>query len=220
MANPKKLLKQLKLLMPIAITLEDPISKAPITIGYDNLHALLIVDVDALGLESQVNASLYAEMARFQRAAEYAAARADGKYRAWKAQMQDELRAQYTKEGKAKPPTAKALEDYYRNHPDYEDQSSAGERFKAIAGLFEDLKWAFKMKADMISDQSKIIGGYESVTRREESAAERERLADYHSIAEEVANISRQAGSSQAALDLLSGKTSETEAKRQSRELP
>jgi succinyl-CoA synthetase beta subunit len=215
-ANPKKLLKQLKLSMPVAVTLEDPVSGSPITLAYENLHSLLLVDVNALVLEEQVIASLYAEMARFQRAAEYAASKADGRYRAWRAQIQDEAREEAKASGK-KAPTVKALEDAYRGHADYDAKSNEGKRLEAIAGLFDDLKWAFRMKADVMREQSRIIGGYESVERAEAAvAAEQERLADYVSLAEEIGRISQEAGSSQATLDLLN----QTKTKRQPRGLP
>lgn len=216
--NPKKLLKQLKLAMPIALTLEDPVTGGPITIGYENLHSLLIVDVNALVLEEQVISSLYAEMARFQRASEYAAARADGRYRSWRSQVQDDAREAAKKAGK-KAPTVKALEDAYRSHPDYDEKSNEGKRLEAIAGLFEDLKWAFKMKAEMMRDQSRIVSGFEGAVREEHEA---ERMQDYISIAEEVGRISVASGSAQATLDLLKGgeEKNTEEPKRQRRELP
>ncbi len=203
--KPQKILEQLKLLMPVALTLEDPISKQPITVAYENLHALLIIDLNSLPFEAQVVAALYAEMARFQRAAEYAAGRAEVRYRKWKAAKGDELRAA-RKTAKEKPPTAAQVEAYYRDHADYEKMSEEPERMKAIAGLFDDLKWSFRMKSQMMSDVTRSLSGYESAARAEESASSAHtRLADYTSLAEEASRIASESGSSEAMAELLSG---------------
>lgn len=202
--KPAKILEQLKLIMPIAVTLEDPISRAPVTLAYENLHQLLVLDVPNLMLESQVIANLYAEMARFQRAAEYRAARAEVAYRKWKSAKVDELREARKKAGaKEKAPTVAEGEAYYRDHAEYEEKSEEPERWKAIAGLFDDLKWAFRMKSDHIKDASRTLAGYERAAGAEARAEER--LTDYRSLAEEAADIAKQSGSSEAARALLEG---------------
>lgn len=211
--KPKAILKKLKLAMPIDVTVEDPLTKQPIVVAYDNLHSLLVLDLDHLDLEAQVVANLYAEMSRIEHAFRFEAARSEGRYRTWRAKVQDELRAEHKKEGK-KAPTKVALEDHYRSHPDYDEMNNAGKRFEALAGFFHDLKWAFKMKSEQMSDQSRSVGGYAATARNEESTSEaHERLADYENLSKEAAAIAAASGSSAGLAELLSGKTPEEPSK-------
>lgn len=208
--KPSAILKKLKLAMPIDVTVEDPLTRQPIVVAYENLHSLLVVDIQRLDLESQVLANLYAEMARIEHAFEYEAARAEGKYRAWRSKMQDECREKAKEEGKKRPTNAQA-EDYYRNHPDYDEMVNRGKRFEALSGFFGDLKWAFKMKSEHVADSRKAVAGYERTARNEDG--EQERITDYENLATQANEIANTSGSQQALGDLLAGK-SKTKAPR------
>lgn len=213
--KPAAILKQLKLAMPIEVTIEDPLTQQPIVVSYENLHSLLVLDVEHLTLEAQVLANLYAEMARLQRAFEFEGSKAEGRYRAWKAQMAEECEKvtpeKKTASGKRaakQGPTVAEVEAYYRQHEDYEVMSSEPARLKAIAGFFDDLKWAFKMKSEMTSDQSKMVAGFERVARNEGAVEYRDngaedRLSAYENIAAEAARIAAESGSSGELADLL-----------------
>lgn len=210
--KPEAILKKLKLVMPITLTLEDPITRQPITISYENMHQMLLVDLTALPLEDQIVSALYAEMGRFQRASEYAVGRAEIRYRKWKAVRSEELKTD-RKNKKEKAPTKEAVEAYYRDHEEYEHISGECDRLKAIAGLFDDLKWSFKMKSTHMQSASRMILGYEQMQGASErmaasGSAERasDRLNDYISLAEQ-------------AIALTVGAVSGTEPKRTARPL-
>jgi hypothetical protein len=207
MLKPTAILAKLRLQMPLAVTIEDPLSRQPIAVSYDNLHSLLVLDSEHLVLEGQIIANLYAEMARLQRAAEFEAAKAEGRYRSWKVQMVEELgqnipekKTQAGKRASKQGPTTAEGESYYRAHADYARVSSEPPRWRAIAGFFDDLKWAFKIKSQMMTDQSKIIAGYESTVRAE---GQTERLSHYENLAQEAQNIAAASGSSEAFAAML-----------------
>lgn len=205
--KPSAILKKLKLAMPIEVAVEDPLTRQPIIVSYENLHSLLVLDLEHLDLEAQVISNLYAEMARIERAFQFEAAKADGRYRTWRSKIQDELREDHKKK-KLKAPTQKALEDHYRGHEDYDEKSSEGKRYEALSGFFSDLKWAFKMKSEMLGDQNKMVAGFERASRNESRASDDgERLSDYENIAQEAARIAAESGSSESMRDLLSSKT-------------
>ena len=212
-ASPKAILRQFKD-FPVNLTVEDPISQNPITITYENLHSLLALDVNNLTFEAQVVSNVYAEMARFERAAKWEAERAEGRYRAWKVAMSKELADNMPEKKTAKGaraakqgPTVAEVEAYYRDHKDYEQYALAGKRMEAISALFGDLKWAFKMKAEMLSNQAQMMAGFESTVRSEEHSAETaERLADYQNLAMEAASIAASSNVYQDAQETLSGK--------------
>lgn len=220
--KPEAILKQLKLAMPIAITIEDPGTRQPIVVAYENLHSLLVVDLQHIQLERQVVTNLYAEMGRLERACQFEAGRSEGRYRAWKAGMGKECAVntpeKKTAAGKLaakQGPTQSEIETYYRTHQDYDLLSSEPERFRALAGFFSDLKWAFKMKSEMIVEQGKTLGGYEATARNEETAeGEQTRLASYENIAKEAASIAAQSGSSEGLADLLSSTPTEDETEK------
>ena len=192
--RPAAILEKLKLEMKLAVQLEDPTDNSPIALAYENLHTLIVVDTENLVFEGQVIANLYAEMGRFQRAAEYAAAIAEAKYRSWKGQRSEELKAQ-RRTAKEKPPTAEAVESYYRDHADYEKMTSAAARYTAIAGLFEDLKYAFRMKSEVLRDQNRIVGGFERIENNADRlSTSSERMEDYAQVFEgsDAAQVARQ----------------------------
>jgi len=240
--KPAKILEHLNLLMGIVLTIEDPISRQPITLSYENLHSLLVIDMDQLPLEGQIVANLYAEMARFQRACEFAADRAEFRYAQWKSAKVDEFRSKASRAAPApepepaaepeaaapgkKPKAAKAPaapkatvadgEAYYRGHPDYLALAEEPKRLRAIAGLFEDLKWGFKMKSENMRDANKTVGGYGATDRDGDAAGASaepsprfasmtERLNEYTSFAQEASRLSQESGASEAMKQLLAG---------------
>ena len=75
------------------------------------------------------------------------ALRAEVVYRQWKAQRAIEAR-----EASEKKLTGAQVEEAYRTHADYESMASEESRWHALAGLFDDLKWAVRMKSDRIRD--------------------------------------------------------------------
>lgn len=193
--KPEKILEQLKLHMPVSLTLEDPITQEPMVISYENLHALLVIDGNNLAFESQVVTNLYTEMARWERGAEFAAAREKARYARWKSEKADECRAQA--KGNKKP-TVNEIESYYRSLEDYEDKAMAEARMLAIAGLFGDLKRAFGFKSKHISDAHRATAGYEQVARREDEDADG-RMTDYATYHQMQAELSRRESESGAA---------------------
>lgn len=186
--KPEKILENLRLLMPVSMSFSDPLGGPAITVEHANLHALLVIDADRLAVEGQQIANIYAEMARYQRAAEYAADIAEVRYVKWKSAEELRFRASRTqvadepedaappadapadgkkkKAPKAAPrPTVAEAEAAYRDHPDYERMSVEPKRLRAIAGIFEDLKWAAKMKSEHIREAAKLLGGYMATDR-------------------------------------------------------
>jgi len=184
--KPEKILEYLRLLMPVSMSFSDPLGGPAITVEHANLHALLVIDADRLAVEGQQIANIYAEMARYQRAAEYAADIAEVRYVKWKSAEELRFRASRTQvadepedtappdaaEGKKKKatkadprPTVAEAEAAYRDHPDYERMSVEPKRLRAIAGIFEDLKWAAKMKSEHIREAAKLLGGYMATDR-------------------------------------------------------
>lgn len=184
----EKLLENLRLVMPARATWDDPLGGPPVVCDHANLHALLIVDADNLPIEGQLVSNLYAEMARYQRAAEYAADIAEIRYVKWKSAKELEYRAARASTGdvpasepepsaegekkkaakapKAARPTVAETEAAYRDHPDYERMSLEPRRLRAVAGVFDDLKWAFKMKSEHIREAGRLLGGYLGAERK------------------------------------------------------
>lgn len=180
------ILKRMRLSMPVQMTLTDVITGQPITISHDNLHQLLIADLNNVELESQLISNLYAEMSRFQAAAEYAATRGEAEYRAWRSKVQTEFREAREKAGEKKP-TVKMVEDHYRNHPEYDLMTNAGKRYEAVAKFFGNLAKAFYMKSRVLSDHTRAQTGYD-LTEKNASDAE-ERLGAYSSLRAEADKI-------------------------------
>lgn len=227
----EKILDNLRLLMPMAAAFEDPLGGPQIVCQHDNLHRLLVVDADRLPIEGQTVANLYAEMARYQRAAEYAADIAEVRYIRWKSGKELEYRAQRAaspepnetppateaegepkaKGKKAAPkapprPTVAETEAAYRDHPDYERMSLEPKRLRAIAGVFEDLKWAFKMKSEHIREAGKLLGGYLSTDRAPTPTApgDEDPISSLEEMQADAERVVRASGSSEALAALLS----------------
>ena len=202
-ASSAEIIRRLKLEMPISVTYVDPFTGGPMTMHRENVLALLVVDTHNLIIEGQACAALYAEMGRFARAATYATAQAETKYRKWKAQMRHECAAntpeKKTAAGKKaakQGPTGDEVETYYRMHKDYEEIANAPHKLAAQAGLFEDLRWAFKLKAETHNDQTKLLGGHERTMRMDDS---NERLTELESLQREANDIIAASGSAAAA---------------------
>jgi hypothetical protein len=220
--NPKNILKKLKLSMPVpALTLVDPMTDQPIVIEYDDLHSLIVFGSGANTVDWQVNSNLYAEMARYQRAAELGAKKATKQYAMWKSAMADELRAQRKAAAKgteakaakgtkaapsAKAPTGNEIESYYRAHEEYEARSSEPDRMQAIADLFGDLKMAFKMKAEAMRELGRTVSGFEGTSRAEEDTAA---AIPHEDLDDELVSEARQNGSLDAWERIVSGKANE-----------
>lgn len=198
--NYAEIVRRMKLDFPITHTVPDVFTGGPITISRDNILNLLVVDADNPVLEGQVVSALYGEMARFKRATELAAAKAEASFRKWKAARGHELTAKMPekktaagKKSAKQGPTTTEMEAYYRDHKDYDLMHDEPARLNACAGLFEDLMWAFKMKSEMLSDLNKLVGGFYATEARGDRVAHGNggdlRLTDYASLAAEASNL-------------------------------
>ena len=189
------LLKRLRLEMPVQLTLEDPLTQQPMSCNYENLHQLLALNLDNLSLEEQLVTNLYAEMGRFQRAAEYAQTVATARYAKWKSQKAVELADKQPpkKTAAGKPaarqgPTQAEVEAYYRDQDDYEELQKEPARLAAIAGIMADLKRAFEIKSRMASDQVRTLGAYEKMARDHDSNAQSQ-METFEALAAEANQI-------------------------------
>jgi len=202
-ASSAAIIRRVKLEMPISVTYEDPFTGGPMTMHRENVLALLVVDTHNLIVEGQACAALYAEMGRFARAAQLAADKAETRYRKWKAQMRHECASKSepkkTASGKLaskQGPTGDEVETYYRTHADYEAMANEPRTLGAQAGIFEDLRWAFKLKGETHSDQVKLLGGHERTMRMDDS---NERLGELESLQKEAEEIIAASGSAELA---------------------
>jgi hypothetical protein len=155
--------------MPVMLTMRDPFSGNPYTISKENLLALLVLDTARLTFEGQVVAALHAEIARASRACESEAMYAEIAYRKWKATHAMAMRSGETKM------TEKAIEESYRVKAEYEEMSSAPERWNLLARLFADLRDSVRLKAEMIKAHERSL---DERTRAEPSES-LDRLEDY-----------------------------------------
>jgi hypothetical protein len=181
-ARSAEIIRRLKLEMPVEVTLPDVISSKPFSIRRDNVLALLTIDTANLLVEGQSVAAFYVEMGRAQRAAELAAAKAEIIYRKWKADQSSRFRISRSE----KKPTKDECEENYRTNPAYEEMASASEKFKALAGLFDDIKRGFDIKGRVVHDQTTMVLGHERATRADDDF---DRLSEMESIEEEVAQM-------------------------------
>jgi len=203
-ASSAEIIRRLKLEMPISVVYEDPFPPhGPMSMHRENVLALLVVDTHNLVIDGQACAALYAEMGRFARAAQLAADKAETRYRKWKAQMRHECAAKAapkkTAGGKLaakQGPTGDEVETYYRTHKDYEALANEPRTLAAQAGLFEDLRWAFKLKAETHNDHAKLLGGHERTMRMDDA---NERLTELESLQREANEIIAASGSAEAA---------------------
>lgn len=168
---------------PVNLTIEDPASKQPTSISYENLHELLLIG-DAT-TDQFVLGNLYAEMGRWERYSEWEAAKADAAYNRWQARMAEECAAQTPekKTASGKPaakqgPTQDQIKSYYRLKDEYEQMRLEPVRLRAISGLFHDLKMAFHMKSKHVDRMNSDSGRYERVARAEDSMSYHAKMRD------------------------------------------
>ncbi len=159
-----ELVRKLKMYLPVTVTLSDPITGAPFVLERDNVLSDLIVDTVNLGAEVQTLSAHFVEFARAQRACEVSAAKAEAAYRRWKSQAMAQYRKDKIAAGE-KAPTVAQQEAHYRGLPDYEEMEHEPARLTALAGLFGDIKQAFRIKSDVMRNQIDNLRGYESVAR-------------------------------------------------------
>jgi len=217
--KPEVILKKLNLAMPMTVTLEDPVSRQPLTVSYDNLHALLVLDVEHMVLERQVIANIYAEMARLSAAAEFESVRAEIRYRQWRERVVEawaptvpEKKTAAGKKAAKQGPTKDECEAYYRTHDEYADMYADGARWKIIAELFKNLMWSFKLKSEALGAEEKAVGGFSAVVRNADTKPDsdgQQRLDTYENLSKEASEIAAASGSSQALADLLNGASSQ-----------
>jgi len=191
MTSSAEIIEKLRLKLPLAVTLHDPLSGGPFTVTRDNVLALLVVDTDNIVLELQTTAVLYGEMARVHAAAKARLDETDLHLRRWKAQRAQELRSarekQTTTDAKgvekpAKPPTGDEVKEHYRTHRDYETMYAAQHHAAMLYALSEDLKRAFELKARALRDLAAIDFGH---TRAESNV---DRLVEMSSESEQRAH--------------------------------
>lgn len=165
--------------LPVHLDLVDPATGAPFVFSREDVLRGLIVDRHALDADLQVIGAQFAELARAHRACEYAEARAEVALRSWKAERSNESRSKGAKV------TVAQTEAEYRTHPDYEEMSTAPARWKALAGLFDDLKTAFRIKADVMRSISRVREAHEEV-EREETLARVDEMSRAQSLSDAV----------------------------------
>ena len=182
--DPSVILKDLRK-FEVDIDLEDPITKQTFRANYDDIHAMLVVDSKNLVFEGQIISAMYAEMSRLTNSAMWMSVKSDMEYVRWKAHMARECASKTPEKliASGKPaanqgPTGTEVETYYRSHKDYEDYSMAGKRYLMIANIFKDAARAFDMKSRTLSDQTKVMAGYERTTTNEYNATERAERGD------------------------------------------
>lgn len=145
LSTVQDVVKRLRAEMPMKLSLLDPVTGQAFVIDRENLLALLVVDVRDVMSDAQTVAMLYAECARAQRACERAAAAAEREFTSWKSEVAGAARARSEKKI-----TVAEAEDAYRTHADYASKAGAAAYYVALAGLFDDFKMAFSIKARMI----------------------------------------------------------------------
>jgi hypothetical protein len=140
--EPSKILEQFGD-FPVRLTVEDPISRGPMTVSRANLHALLLIDVENLTVDQQAVGNLYAEMSRLARGCEWEAAKAAAAYRKWQAKMRylcaEETPEKTTASGKKaakQGPTEAEVTAFYRTREEYEELATAEKRWETLSGLF------------------------------------------------------------------------------------
>lgn len=186
-----QLVARLRSTLPIRLQLYCPFTKQVLNVERENLIAEMVVDTANMGAESQLAPGFFLELARFQRAAEYAAELAKSEYVQWKAERAKEFRLSNPaaaetakpKRGKKdapapaadpnaapvaaarKAPTAAEVEAYYRGHPDYMRMNTQEQLMRAYAGIFDDAKEGARMKLQILKEQQSNMRGYERAER-------------------------------------------------------
>ncbi len=147
LADRAELSVQARNAMPLRLELVDPVNGQTFVVEKGDVLSALRINPSKILEEASIVSRQYAEFARAQRACEARAGRAEVVYRQWKAQRAIEAR-----EASEKKLTGAQVEEAYRTHADYESMASEESRWHALAGLFDDLKWAVRMKSDRIRD--------------------------------------------------------------------
>lgn len=186
--SPEKILAKFND-FPIEVITTD-MADQPVSVSYADVHRVLTLDVGNLLFEQSVLANTYAEMARWSAICGFQAARAGAAFARWKAQRAAELAKNFPvkKTASGKPsakqgPTKDEIADFYRTHEDYEEMSGAEAKWTAFTHLFDDLKWAVKMKAEAAASVAQSVGGFERTSAQEVETLER--LEDYESVVAE-----------------------------------
>jgi hypothetical protein len=184
-----EIVRRVRLEMPVGVVLIDPVSHQHFEVSRANVLEALTIDTAVPELEAQTIAALYALFARAQRAAEYAAALSEAHYVAWKSKVAADAR-------KAKKITKDEAEEAYRTHVDYVAKSTESDRYKALAGLFEDIKRAVNIKGEQLRS---IVGMQRGETAARASEDAIEQRLDTLGAATEIAAIIAASGSAEAA---------------------
>lgn len=161
-----EIVRRVRLELPVHVVLTDPVNHEHFEINRANVLEALTIDTSVPELEAQTIASLFALFGRAQRAAEYAAALAEAQYIAWKSQIAKEARA-------GKKITVAESEEAYRTHPEYVERQTQPDRFRALAGLFEDIKRGFAIKGEQLRSIMTMQRGHELTHASEDAVARR-----------------------------------------------
>ncbi len=140
--------------LPLSVSYECPFGTGPIVLHKEDVLAALRPNVSDYEV-----ASLYAEVARFERAAQLESDKAEARFRAWKAKVSAAFREE---KGKA---TVAQVEEHYRNRPDYVERATEANAYSAQASLLGDIKKAFEIKARLINSLSHDQRSQETVLR-------------------------------------------------------
>ena len=185
-----EIVRKVRMEMPVNVSLTDPVTGQPFEVNRANVLESLTIDTAVPELEAQTIAALYALFGRAQRASEYAAALAEAHYVAWKSGIARDARA---KGGKI---TAAEAEEAYRTHAEYVERQTQPDRYRALAGLFEDIKKGFQIKGEQLRSIVGMQRGHDA-THASEDAVET-RLGGLGAAAE-IAAIIGASGSAEAA---------------------
>lgn len=186
-----EIVRRVRMEMPVKVALTDPVTGQPFEVDRANVLEALTIDTAVPELEAQTVASMYALFGRAQRAAEYAAALAEAHYVAWKSGVARDAR-------KERKITKDEAEEAYRTHPEYVERQTQSDRYKALAGLFEDVKKGFSIKGEQLRS---IIGMQRGHDMARASEDEAEMRLSTLGAAAEIAGIIGASGSAEAAAE-------------------
>ncbi len=206
-----EIVRRLQLELPIEVELPDPWTGEPFVVKRSNILAMLTIDSHNLVFEAQPIPPLFAEAGRAARAAEYQAELAEIRYRKWKAQKAAECRKNAPEKKTAKGakavrqgPTGDEITAFYQLHEDYEEMSGASARYRALAGLFSDIRLAFKLKGELQQTQTYLTSAHEKVMRQDDNL---DRLKEIESLEVEAEKVIAASGSAKAAADYAAQNT-------------
>lgn len=171
LTRSQEILERLRLHFPLQLQVLDPATGTTLVLDRENIHAQLVIEAAAMTPDQQSLPALYAEMARAQRACEAAAAASESAYRQWKAERMTECCDDAEERGEKKPPKHEQ-EAFYRMHEEYQQMSSAPAHWASLASLLGDVKFAFKIKADIMNSMQRNVDGWDSTHRAEDKQEE------------------------------------------------